>query len=314
MTNKLNNRDHERLSGYLHPAYAESLVEFGEPHYLSQSQSYILIRQTGYESNQDAMGCYPLFTARDWSALAKDLIQIDKELVSLVMVTDPFGNYDLTLLQESFPDVVSPFKTHFVIDLAQPRESYVTSHHRRYIRKSLEQVQIERCNNPLDYLDTWVELYKVLIERHDIRGIAAFSRACFERQFRVPGLVMFRAIYQQKTVGMLLWYVQNNIGYYHLGAYNEEGYTSHSSFALFWTAINHFIAQGLVWLDLGAGAGLTAKEDGLTRFKKGWSNATRATYLCGRIFDREKYNELVRLRAVPTSSYFPLYRYSEHTS
>ncbi|MBK7653160.1 MAG: hypothetical protein IPJ20_23890 [Flammeovirgaceae bacterium] len=68
---------------------------------------------------------------------------------------------------------------------------------------------------------------------------------------------------------MLLWYVQGNVGYYHLGAYSSEGYKLNVSFALFWTLLDYFSKEGLQWLSLGAGAGINGDEnDGLTRFNE----------------------------------------------
>ncbi len=75
-----------------------------------------------------------------------------------------------------------------------------------------------------------------------------------------------------------------------LGAFSELGYSLRASFALFTHAIEHFAASGLRFLDLGGGAGVKGRgPDGLTQFKKGWSNGARTVYFCGRIFDRNKY-------------------------
>jgi len=152
----------------------------------------------------------------------------------------------------------------------------------------------------------------VLILRHQISGIRAFSRNSFAKQLAAPGLVCFRAVRDQETVGMILWYVQNGIAYYHLGAYTDESYQLRASFALFRKALDHFAESGLKYANLGAGAGLGgATDDGLSRFKRGWSTGVRTAYLCGRIFDRREYDRLVRARAVGTTNYFPAYRKGE---
>jgi hypothetical protein len=53
-------------------------------------------------------------------------------------------------------------------------------------------------------------------------------------------------------------------------------------------------------------------DDGLTRFKAGWSNAERTNWLCGRIFDREAYAALSRMNVGAASrDYFPAYRAGE---
>ncbi len=111
---------------------------------------------------------------------------------------------------------------------------------------------------------------------------------------------------------MILWYVQNGVAYYHLGAYTEEGYQLRASFALFRKALEYFAESGLHYANLGAGAGIgSGADDGLTRFKRGWSTCLRTTYICGRIFDRQEYDRLVRARGVEATGYFPAYRKGE---
>ena len=65
------------------------------------------------------MGCYPIFTCQDWSQLANDLQDLGCDLVSLALVTDPFGEYDEPYLRRIF-DVVFAFKEHYVADLQRP--------------------------------------------------------------------------------------------------------------------------------------------------------------------------------------------------
>ena len=123
---------------------------------------------------------------------------------------------------------------------------------------------------------------------------------------------MFRAVHQEVTVGITLWYVQSNIAYYHLGAYSEIGYQLRASFALFWSVIEYFSSLKLQWLVLGAGAGFQGTEtDGLSRFKKGWSTGTRTAYFCGHIFDFNRYAEIVKSKKKSTTDYFPAYRFGE---
>lgn len=299
-------------SGYLHSGYAESLSGFGVPRALVQSKSWMLTRPILGSPYEDAMGAYPLFVCQDWSHLQDDLEQIGEELVCVSLVTDPFGSYEANHLRQCFPDVVTPFKEHFVADLSRPPETFVHAHHRRNARRALREVDIEKCSNPVDFLDEWTALYRALVERHGITGIAAFSRASFARQLMVPGMVAFRAVRDDTTVGMLLWYEQENRAYYHLGAYSPLGYDLRASFALFDYSIKYFAERQFQWLNLGAGAGLGASlESGLNRFKQGWSTGTRTAYFCGRIFDRKKYQELVLAKNVPSTEYFPAYRLGE---
>ena len=298
--------------GYMHPGYAESLAEFGKPRLLPKSGGWILERQIPGFPSRDSMGCYPLFSCQDWSYLYSDLEDITKELVSLAVVTDPFGAYDLPYLQRCFRDMVIPFKKHFVVDLSREMSTFVSGHHRRSARKALQHVYVQRCEQPTQFINEWVDLYANLIKRHHIRGMPTFSRSSFIKQLEVPGLVMFRGVHQGTTVGIILCFIQGNVGYYHLGAYSEIGYELKVSFALFWHMIDYLAANRLRWLNLGAGAGVAGNyADGLTLFKQGWSTGTVTAYFCGRIFDSERYAEIVKAMGIAATDYFPAYRKGE---
>lgn len=283
------------------------------PRLLPQSAGWLLEREIGETGARDAMGCYPLFACRDWSQLQSDLAQLEGELASVAVVTDPFGDYREVDLARAFPDVARPFKEHFVVDLTRSPREFIHAHHQRSARKALERLTVERCAAPALFLDEWTELYSTLVARHEIKGLAAFSRESFARQFAVPGLTLLRATHEGRGVGMLLWYTQNGVGYYHLGAYSVEGYELRASFALFHYALEYFAADDQVrWLNLGAGAGAAGDgTNGLTRFKSGWATATRTAYFCGRILERERYAKLVRARGTESANYFPLYRAGE---
>lgn len=293
------------MSGYLHRAYAESLSEFGRPLSLPQCRGWLLERVIPNTDVTDAMGCYPLFACENWAALKTDLESLD--LVSVSVVTDPFGDYDLDFLNQCFPELVKPFKDHFVTDLSQPFESFAHPHHLRNAENALRRLEVERCVQPLDFLEDWTRLYQTLIERHAITGITRFSKESFAKQLAVPGIVAFRAVESGQTVGMLLWYLQEDRAYYHLGAYSPRGYETGASFALFDRALRYFCSQEIKWLNLGAAAGSVNTDSGLARFKKGWSNGVRTAYFCGRIFDRRKYEQL----AAGHTDYFPAYRAGE---
>jgi len=302
------------MSGYLHRGYADSLAEFGKSLALGKSKGFILKRRIPGTPYYDAMGCYPFFAVQDWSLLDVDLQELETQLVCLSVVTDPFGENDEDHLRRCFKDVIQPFKQHYIVDLSLSMKSFVSAHHQRYAKKALRDVQIERIQNPILFANEWTALYSILIKKHNIKGIPAFSRNSLTKQLEVPGIVLFRASYNDRTVGMILWYINKEVGYYHLGAYSDLGYELRASFALFWCAIDYFAATDLKWLNLGAGAGIKeGATNGLSRFKHGWSNGTRTAYFCGRIFDKQKYEEIVMAKDISMTDYFPAYRQGEFT-
>jgi hypothetical protein len=301
------------MNGYQSREYALALAEFGRARWLPGCAGWILDRPIPGLADRDGVGPYPLFCCRNWPGLADDIQGLEKELVSLVLVADPFCSFDAAGLNVWFNAGAVPFKEHHVVELGPRVEELASRHHRRNLRKALGLVNVERVEEPTQSLDDWRALYDVLIARHEIRGMSAFSGASFAHQFAVPGLVAFRARANGKTVGMLLWFVQGDVAYYHLGAYNQAGYECNASYALFWNAIAYFTGR-LRWLDLGAGAGLGNGSAGLDRFKAGWATGTRTAYLCRHILQVERYEHITALMRTEETHFFPAYRSPELAS
>ena len=294
-------------TGYLHHRYAESLSEVGRPRQLPRCGGWLLERPIPASSGIDLIGCYPLFVCSDWSALSSDLADLSGA-VSLVAVTDPFGPPSADLLERAFDEVTS-YKAHFVVDLRRRPISFVCAHHRRRARTAKRAMTVCLDTSPLLLASIWVELYGNLIRRHGIRGIPDFSEDALRVQLGVPGIVTIRAIVDEKTIAMLLWYVQGEVAYYHLGASSDAGYQLSASYALFWDSLEYFAETGVRWLCLGGGAGIRQQQpDGLVRFKQGWSTGTRPTYLCTRVFDRDAYRALLLAQGPTSGDYFPAYR------
>ena len=298
-------------AAYTHPGYAASLSEFGRPLALPGCGGFLLERAIPGTPERDAMGCYPLFSCLDWGRLGEDLAALEGRLVSVAAVVDPFGLDDEARLRACFRDRVVPFKEHFVADLERHDLAALSRHHRYYARRALARCEVEAAADPQHHLDEWTSLYATLCARHDLTGIQAFSRAAFERQLAVPGMVMLRARTGDETLGAHLWYVQGEVAYSHLAAASPRGYEAMVFYALYFRACEHF--RGRVrYVDFGAGAGVASgADDGLTRFKRGWANDTRMAYFCGRILDQERYAKILATRGLAEEKYFPAYRAGE---
>jgi len=298
------------LAGYLHPGYAESLGEFGRPRALPRAGGVVLERAIPASSDRDAMGCYPLLCCADWDGLPDDLRDLE-DLVSLVCVVDPFARCDRAALARWF-DVVVDFKPHYVTDLAGPIEAIVSRSHRATVRRALRRVAVERCDDPARHAGEWLALHECLVRRHRITGIRAFSPAALTRQLALPGMVMFRAMVSDgETVGMDLWYVQGDVAYGHLAAFNARGYELRASYATKWEVLRYFHGR-VRWLELSGGAGGAPGDDGgLVAFKRGWATGTRMAHLCGKVLDRRRYDALCAARGAGDTRYFPAYRAGE---
>ncbi len=298
------------MTGYLHPGYAASLREFGTPRELPRSGGWILERKIPGTSCCDAMGPYPLFCCRDWAGLCADIDELDQEgrLISLALVTDPLSGCDETRLKECFKDRMFLFKQHFMVRQPCDMRADISKHHVYYAGRALRDLRVEAVADPSHFVREWTGLYEVLKQRHALSGLHAFSETAFQHQLEVPGAVYFRALHGGACVGGHIWYSQNDAVYSHLAAFSDKGYDLMASYALYWRAIEYF-SEKVKWMDLGAGAGMDGSaNDGLTRFKRGWSTDTRPVYLCGRIFNRSSYDELTKNRSAQNESFFPAYR------
>jgi len=296
-----------RPTGYADPAYAATLAHVGAPRLLPGSGGSILVRPIPGTAHADGRGAYPLFSCRDWSALAHDLDHVGGDLVSLVVVADPFGDCTLPQLRAAFPDRCVAFKEHFVVDLTRPPIAAASRHHRRDAARALRRTTVSRVEDGADFGDAWCALYGGLVAQRGIRGPAAFPSESLRLQLRLSGAVTFRASdAKDRLLGAAVWLVNGPVAYYHLAASTPEGHAAGASYALMATSLEHFASSGLEFALLGAGAGATpVRDDGLIRFKEGWASGTRTAYLCGRVFDRSRYDALAGERHTP---YFPAYR------
>jgi hypothetical protein len=301
------------LTGYLHPGYARSFQEFGTPRELPRSRGWILERSIPALPDLDAMGCYPIFACQDWSQLHLDIDDLQEQLVSLTVVTDPFGDYDEPYLRRCFPDLVLPFKEHSVIDLQKPPEQVVSRRHRKEARRALRKVAVQVHPNPPGFLDVWMDLHKNLVARHNIAGIAAFSKAAFAAQLSIPGMVVLWASHGDEPVAATLYLLHDGVAHGHVLACTDLGYKHGALYALIWSAMEHFSAS-VGWINLmGVPGAQDAGSEGMRQFKRGWTNETRTAWLCGRILDRDRYFETVKTTGTSQSRYFPAYRNGEMT-
>ena len=298
------------ITGYAHPAYALSLAEYGTPFELPRSGGWLLKRSIPGSEYSDAMGCYPLFACRDWAALKADIEDLDRDLVSVSLVPDPFGSYTISGLNDCFPDKCVRFKEHQVLELHREVNPVFKKRTRQSITAALRAFRVERCPNPLEQLDEWMRLYNETIRKHRVTGIQALSRASFAAQMQVPGFHLFRAIGDEGNEGMVSWFQQGNVAYAHLLGVNGAGYLLGAVYAMLWSSILYF-RDKVNSLDFGGPAGASNDDrDGLAAFKRKWASGTRAAYFCGRIVNHQRYEELISRRRIATG-YFPAYRAGE---
>lgn len=294
-------------TGYRHPGYAASFAAEGTVRHLASSGGWLIEHDIPGFDARDGRGPYPLFACQNWNGLREDLEQIGPDLVSVTLVTDPFGHYDEQLLTSTFDRVV-PYKRHYVADLTKPRRAIVTrdrAHCAAMARK--RGVVVEEIAEPPGWIDEWTALYNGALERFEVHG-PAMTRASVLAQLALPGMVMLRAAVEHETVALGLFAVHGDVAYAHLVALGERAYELRASCALYLDAIERFAGR-VGWIDWGGIAGaVDDPDDGLARFKRGWSTDQRTAFLCMRILNDARYAAIAAATGRAGSRYLPAYR------
>jgi hypothetical protein len=290
---------------YASAAYARAFESVAQPLWVPAWGAYVLARDIP-GGGCDALGMYPLAPFAPDADLRTGLQWLKAEgLVSIGLVPDPASAPPPVTLKAAF-ELCVPFKTHLLVDFR--REVRFSKHHRAEVRRALRTVSVEAV--PLaDHLDAWCGLYDTLIERHEIGGLSAFSRAAFARMADVEGLTTVAAFADGEIVSMHLWVTDpaTRVAFSLLAATSPEGYRRSAAYAVEDASIRLF--SDLNAVNLGAGAGLQAEQDGLTFFKRGFANDEAQAWFCGAILDPVRYAALSGGATAPAIP-FPAYRFS----
>jgi len=285
---------------YADPIYAAAfgvnslwVPEWGTP---------VLVRPIPETSDFDAIGCYPLAALDPEANIKGGLARLGQAgLVSVVLVPDPLHSPALPVLEAGFP-ICRPYKTHFILDRSLPRRKLSVSHAHniRLAKRACEVVAM-----PLQtILGEWIDLYRNLVRRQGIVGLANFSDGYFETLTRLEGLTTFVALQDGEPVAASLWVRYGDSVYYHLTASSEKGYRTRAVFAIAATAIDHF--SDCAFVHFGGGAGTGNAADGLAYFKRGFANREMLSYICGAVLAPARYERLAAERS--SNEFFPSYR------
>jgi hypothetical protein len=292
-------------------SYAETLGHIGRVRWLPQAGGALFERNVSGTIYTDLVGPYPWAGFDDWSKLGDDLSRMHSGTapVSVTAVVAPSTASTDAALQRAFPDHLVDFKPHFLVDLSSNYGDSFAASHRRKISRRDERLSI-CCVEPTGSVRSdWVRLYRALADRHQLSEMASFSASALTRQLYLDGTHVFAARLEQETVGMAIFMVDGPLAAYHLGAYSRRGYELEASFSLFPVAFKSLAANGVKLLNLGGGSGLgPSVNDGLSRFKRGWSTHQEMSRIGGRIIRPDVYAQLSG--ASPPSNYFPRYRSS----
>lgn len=292
---------------YSSKQYAEAFKSDYKPIYLPTTKSYMLERKVLDTDLLDISACYPRYLVDDYNNIKKDIDYLkSKGFISLVFASDVFSTKELEdnkILFEHF----KPFKEHFICEL----KSYQghSNHHKYEVKKASKLAEV-KIIDLRKYLHEWILIYQVLIQKHNIKGVQYFSPQYFKSIANLDNLYTVAAFRNNELISAHIWIAHQDKVYSHLAASNDTGYETCASYLIYDYSINYFRDKGFSSLDLGSGAGLENANSGLTFFKQGFANDKRWSFICGKILDCLKYNQLSGL-IKNSGEYFPAYRFKE---
>ncbi len=202
-------------------------------------------------------------------------------------------------------------------DLASPEVIWenIISKNRNKIRKAEKNGITIEHGKGMDLLDKFTEIYNATMDKDHAEEYYYFKRPFYESIERdlQGNYEMFYAMYEGRPIAMSIMIFANGRLNYHLSGSNIEYRNLAPSNLLLYKAALWGYEQGCKTFHLGGGVG--SGEDNLYRFKAAFNKNSDYQFSIGKdIFDQEKYNELVALRAKqdpdfnPESKFFPLYR------
>ncbi len=293
---------------YAREIYAQSLFHIGEHLFVPAWNTYVLKRPILIDDaivGYDALGLYPIAILSPSVDVKSGLEFLRNEgLVSVVLVLDDFHRPPMEALTHHF-ELCNKMKTHYIFDPHQTPIMY-DKHHRYELRQAHKTVRTEIIDLS-QYIESWIALYSSLSDRHHLTGHHNFPIEHFITLSKMDDVVTFGAFIDDQLVSCHIWVQYEGYAHSHLAASNEQGYISRAAYALNDFSLRYFKDCSVI--NFGGGAGLSDKNDGLSQFKKGFSNRESPAFICGEILDKNRYDALTALNDAPTgTTFFPAYR------
>lgn len=191
------------------------------------------------------------------------------------------------------------------------------------VRKNIKRANSYGLDVEIDYsgkrLDDFLEIYYGTMNRSEAKDNFYFTKGFFEQLGRMKdNLVYIHILYEGKVISTELVLYGTENCYSFLGGTNQDYFNMRPNDLLKYEIIKWAKEKGLKRFILGGGYG---DDDGIYRYKKSLApNGICDFYIGKKIFDRNKYNELLNMRlvnqgtendgAIPSNlkGFFPKYR------
>jgi lipid II:glycine glycyltransferase (peptidoglycan interpeptide bridge formation enzyme) len=204
-------------------------------------------------------------------------------------------------------DYFSFFKTYYCVKYSLPLPILNTNNRRNIIkaRKNL----IFEFNNAKDDIEELFEIYRDNVQSRSLDATHAFSLEHFKFIVQFNDTIVSVVKNGNRIESFYIWVkVGENLYNHHLSGSTNVGKKNGSSHLCLWESIQ-YLHKNKMDLLLGSNSGSTNDPDnGLSRFKKSYSNFEASTYICGIILNEIIYDQL-NIGKDKSFNYFPLYRF-----
>lgn len=212
-------------------------------------------------------------------------------------------------------EVVDLGKT-ITIDLISKEQIWndLSSKNRNVIRKASKSgVKIYWGRSP-ELVDKFIPLYNATMTKDNASDYYYFGEKFYHsvlEDLKYNNL-FFYAVYEEKVIAMSMILFGNEYMHYHLSASDRAYQSLAATNLLLYEAASWGCENGYKSFHLGGGLG--SQEDNLFKFKKAFNKNSSTYFSIGKkIFDQEKYEELLNIRKEDTefdfeTSFFPIYR------
>lgn len=202
------------------------------------------------------------------------------------------------------------------MDLSSPETIWanLTSKNRNTIRKAQKnEITVTHGKNDM-MIASFVELYVSTMKKDNAADYYFFDHEFFAQTISKLGdsCEIFCAVWQGKIIAASIMMLENGKLNYHLSGSDAEYKTMAPGNLLLYEAALWGYHNGCKTFHLGGGLG--GREDSLYAFKKSFNRHASSAFLVGKkIFDNDKYGELIDIRKINSNfvqndSFFPAYR------
>lgn len=235
-------------------------------------------------------------------------------------IVDNFVRYHPVLKNavpmKNISNVIDLGKT-IAMDISSPETIWdnIHSKNRNMIRKAEKNGIVIEHGKGMDLFEKFIEIYNATMQKDNAEEYYYFKLPFYESIHNDlnDNYEIFYAKIEDKIIAMSIMIFANGRLNYHLSGSDIEYRNLAPSNLLLYKAAVWGCEQGYKTFHLGGGVG--SGEDNLYKFKAAFNKNSDYQFSIGKeIFDQEKYDELVALRAKedpdfnPESKFFPLYR------